>query len=72
VRDAVGGDGSAHVHHATAVGHLVLAGVFTRVVVVDGVDHAQVQQQAVQHLVEPASQQAGRQERARERERERE
>ena len=48
--DAVRGDGSAHVNHAAAVGHVVLAGVFTRVVVVDGVDHAQVQQQAVQDL----------------------
>ena len=50
LRDAVGGDGSSNVDHATAVGHDVLAGVFAGVVVVDGVDDAQVQEQAVQDL----------------------
>lgn len=36
-------------HDAAAVGHLVLVGVLAVVVVVDGVHHAQVQHEAVQH-----------------------
>lgn len=35
VCDAVRGDGSTHVDHATAIGHFILTGVLAGVVVVD-------------------------------------
>lgn len=50
VCDAIGRDGPAHMDHATAVGHLILAGVLAVVVVVDGMDNTQVQEKTVQHL----------------------
>lgn len=48
--DAVRGDGAAYVDHAAAVGHFILTGVFTGVVVVDGVNDTQIQDQPVQDL----------------------
>lgn len=50
VRDAVGRYRPPYVDDSAAVGHLVFAGVFAGVVVVDGVDDTQVQEQAIQHL----------------------
>lgn len=50
VCDAVRGDGAAYVDHAAAVGHFILTGVFTGVVVVDGVNDTQIQDQPVQDL----------------------
>lgn len=50
--DAVGGDGSPYMNHATAVGHIILAGVFTGVIVVDWMHNTQIQEQTVQNLYE--------------------
>lgn len=52
MRDPVWGDGPTYVDHAAAVGHLVLAGVFTGVVVVDGMHDTQIQYQTIQDLEE--------------------
>ena len=47
-----GGGHPAGVHDAAPVGHLVLVGVLGVVVEVDGVDHAQVEEQTVEDLDE--------------------
>lgn len=48
--DAVGWDGSSHVHDPAAGRHLVLAGVVAVDVIVDRVDDAQIQEELVQDL----------------------
>lgn len=48
--DAVGRDGSTYMDHATAIWHFIFTGVFTGVVVVDGMDDTQIQNQTVQNL----------------------
>lgn len=48
--DAVRRDGSTNVDHATAIGHLILTGVFTGVVVVDWMHDTQIQDQTIQNL----------------------
>lgn len=45
-----GGRDTAGVHNTAPVGHLVFIGILGVVVVIHGVNHAQVQQQAVQNL----------------------
>lgn len=50
--DAVWRDGSAHVDHATTIGHFILARVLAGVVVVDGMHDAQIQDETIQHLGE--------------------
>lgn len=52
VRDAVWWDGSTYMNHATAIGHFVLTGVFTRVVIINWVHDAQIPNQSIQNLGE--------------------
>lgn len=47
---AVGRNWATNVDHATAIRHFILTGVFTGVVVVDGMHDPQIQEQTVQNL----------------------
>lgn len=50
MRDAIGGNGSPHMDHATAIRHFILTGVFTGVVIINRMHNAEVQNQTIQNL----------------------